>query len=565
MVLNEYKNIVNPMPYIFGMFILGTITYKSFYKYQWLAIFIASCFIMLIYFLKGMKITLIMSIFLSISIINNIYYYNYTPDNISEITITSIKSYGMMGEIDNRKIYLEGNISEVKIGERILAKGEFVSGIEFSRGNIGTFKVSEYRKIKDNVTSKLYKIREKIFFSIKEKLGWRRASLVSSIAFGYTEFLDEEDKENMKSLGLLHAVSVSGLHMALVYGVLKKIFGKKYTPFIALLYVIFTGASISTMRAYIMLLCMSVASPLRRNYNPIAGISLAGIIILVFKPYGIFEVGFILSFLATLGIIIFNKRLNKKLYKLPKFLRESIALTLSVQILSFPALILIFNEFSFNFIIGNIILAPIISGIVLFGNLLVITWWIPFVFNYLCFITHHITVIMDRIIIIIDKFTVPIFYFNENVGMTYLTLLMSWYFYKKGHKKFIYMPIIAIIYIGILIYSPVPKLKYYREGACLLSYKGDRVLIGLKKNVDFEKLEKICMTNKVYENPNNIKIGSYITINKNGKEFILENLNSQYLLRLWKEKKKSQYDIIDFSTGDFNEIIILKNKVLPLD
>ena len=48
------KNVVNPMPYIFGMFILGTITYESFNKYKWLAIVIASCFLMLIYFLKGL-------------------------------------------------------------------------------------------------------------------------------------------------------------------------------------------------------------------------------------------------------------------------------------------------------------------------------------------------------------------------------------------------------------------------------------------------------------------------------------------------------------------------------
>ncbi|MEG2290775.1 MAG: ComEC/Rec2 family competence protein [Clostridium sp.] len=565
MRLDDYKNIVNPMPYIFGMFILGTITYKSFYKYQWLAIFIASCFLIIIYFLKGIKVTLIMGLFLGVSIINNIYYYKYTPEIISKIVITDVKAYAVSGKINSRKVYLEGDLSKLKVGEAILAKGEFERELEIYRGNIGSFNVKEYKKLKDSFTSKLYKIREKIFLSIREKIGFRRASLVSSIAFGYTEFLDEDDKENMKSLGLLHAVSVSGLHMALVYGMLKKIFGRRYTPYIAFLYVLFTGASISTIRAYLMIICMSVASPLGRNYNPIAGLSLAGIIILILRPYGVFEVGFELSFLATLGIILFNKKINKKMYKLPKYLREGLSLTLSAQILSFPVLILVFKEFSFNFIIGNIILAPIISGIVLIGNLLVITWKITFIFNYLCFITYYATLLMDKVIALIEIFTLPMFYFNENVSLMYSILLISGYFYKKGYKKFIYMPFIVLIYILILLYSPIPKLKYYRAGAYLLTYRGDRVLIGLKKDADFESLERICIANKVYKDFKNISIGEDITLRKSGENFILENLNNEYLLIRWKEKNKSQYDIIDFSKGDFDEVMIFKNKVLPLD
>ena len=565
MILNDNKSIVNPMPYIFGMFILGTISYKSFYKYQWLAIFIASCFIVLIYFLKGLKVGIVMFLFLIVSVINNIYYYNYTPGVTPQITITVMKPYVIIGEVNGRKVYLDGDLSKIKIGERILAKGQFTRKLEILKGNIGTVKINEYKKLNDSFTSKLYKIREKIFYSIKEKIGWRRASLVSSIAFGYTDFLDDEDKDNMKMLGLLHAVSVSGLHMVLIYTVLKKMFGKKLTPFIALLYVLFTGAAMSTMRAYIMLLCMGAASPLKRNYNPLAGLSLAGVIILILKPYGAFDIGFELSFLATLGIILFNKKLNKKLYKLPKFLREGLSLTLSAQIFSFPLLVLTFKEFSFNFIIGNIVLAPIISGIVLIGNLLVLTWFIPYIFNYICFIAYYGTLIMDKAIVLIEKFTVPILYLNESTSFMYLTLLISGYFYKKGYKKFIYMPVVAIIYIMILIYSPIPKLKYYREGAYLLSYKGNRLIICLKKDIDIKRLEKICASNKVYKDIKNIKIGENIILRKSGSDFIIDSNEKSYLLSTFEGKNQSKYDIIDFSSGDFEEVIILENKVIPLD
>ena len=148
----------------------------------------------------------------------------------------------------------------------------------------------------------------------------------------------------MKVFGISHAIAVSGLHMAIVYGILKKLFGSKLSLVIALAYVLFTGASPSTVRAYIMILIMNFALVVKRNYNPIAAISLAGIILLIVRPYDLFSLGFVLSFLATLGIILFNKKLNKKLYKLPKKIREVVSVSISAQILTFPILIYSFKN-----------------------------------------------------------------------------------------------------------------------------------------------------------------------------------------------------------------------------
>ena len=90
-------------------------------------------------------------------------------------------------------------------------------------------------------------------------------------------------------------------------------------------------------------------------------------------------------------------------------------------------------------------------------------------------------------------------------------------------------------------------------------------IISLIGKDDFKKLEKICITNRVYKDSKNIKIREDIILKKVGEDFVLENSNKKYLLKRWREKNKSEYDIIDFSKGDFNEVIILKDKVLPLD
>ena len=61
----------------------------------------------------------------------------------------------------------------------------------------------------------------------------------------------------------------------------------------------------------LMIVILNLGNVVKRNYNPLAALSLAGIVLLLMKPYYIYNLGFVLSFLATLGIILFNKNLNK--------------------------------------------------------------------------------------------------------------------------------------------------------------------------------------------------------------------------------------------------------------
>ncbi|GAB6169622.1 ComEC/Rec2 family competence protein [Clostridium carnis] len=557
---------LNLMSYILGSVILASISFNIIFKYKWLALIIASCFFIFIYYKSSLFITFITILIFLVSITNNIFYYKYIPNNIEEIKVTSLNFYGGIGEVQGRKVYLAGKIKNLNIGEKILVTGEFEKNTKITKGIIGNYKINTIEKKFEGISRKLYKIREDIFYKIKEKLGWRRGSLVSSIAFGYTEFLDIEDKNEMKNLGVLHAIAVSGMHMALVYLVLKKIFGSKLAPFIAFFYVIFTGASVSTIRAYIMLLCTSMAMPLKRNYNPISSLSLAGTILIFMKPYCIFEVGFQLTFMATLGIILFNKALNKKLYKLPKYIRESLSICISAQIFTLPVLIIYFKEFSLGFILGNLVISPIISLIIILGNLLVLTFKIPFIFNYLCFIVHYCTVLIDIFTNWIMNIMPEIIYVNESLAFLYLSIIMAYYFYKKGYKKFIYFPYIMLIYVIIVIYSPIPKIEYYKDGGILLSYRGDRVLVKTKSKANLEKLERISLATNTYKEIEKIKINKYINIKKSGKDFILNTNGKLYSLKVSSfEKKEDEYDIIDFNNGSFDKILILKNKVLRLD
>lgn len=559
--MNNKENIII---YIFISFIISSFSILLLFKNKWLAIIIVSSFFIFVYLKTNIKVTIINLIFFLIIVINNLFYYGIDILKEENARVLRVYSYGALGDINNRKIYLNGNFKDINIGDRLIISGHFNEDTNIEKGVIGNFNVENYSVLKADFKTKILNFREYIFKCISEKLGKRRASIITSISFGYDEYLESEDEEDMKVLGILHAISVSGLHMVLIYSLLKKLLGNKIAPFIALLYVIFTGSEASTLRAYIMMLTLGFAVPLKRNYSPIGGLSLAGSILILLKPYSVFEIGFQLSFLATLGIIIFNNNTNKFFYKLPKYLRESLSIIISAQVFTFPFLILYFREFSIGFILGNLILIPLINIVVILGNLLVLTVKIKFIFNYLIFISYYLTLFIDILINKLINILPGTLYLNEIIAIFYIISSIVIYFYIKGYKKIIYFQFIYLIYFYYLIYSPFPTFQYYKDGILSINYKGERIVTRVNNKADIEKYKSITLSKYVYEDFKNIYIKNNIKISKFNKDIILKNKNKEYLIKISRQETDYSYDIIDCKDSNYFKIILINDKIYIL-
>lgn len=557
---NNYFN--NPLPYIFIVFMLSYFTYEMYSKNTILVSFYVVSFFIFIMYFKGKYIMFILALFFIVALNNIICFYNYTPGEIEEVRITEVKNYYGKGEINGRIVSLSNVNEKIEVGNKLLVKGKFTENKNIGTGVIGDYKIEDYKILKSDFIDKLYKRRKYVFESIESKLGERKAALITSVSFGYKSELNEDHKELMKNLGISHVISISGLHLVLVYSVLRRFLGVKLSLVLALVYVLFSGASAPAVRAYIMIVILNVGKIVKRNYNPIAALSLAGIILILEKPYYIYNLGFVLSFLATLGIILFNKDLNKKLYKLPNSIRNTIAISLSAQILTLPIIILYFNEVSLNFIVGNIIVIPFINVLVVLGNILIFIVEIPIIFNYIMYICHYIIKYIDIIMYKIDNMSLDLMYFHYTVAYFYIALLMTYYFYKKGFKRFIYYPLIIFFYILVAIYSPLPKIRYYNEGGLLISYKGNRVLIQTKDEVDENKLMAVSLSSNISEDFNEIIIEKEIKIKRYGENYILQTVNNEYLLFVNYENLNNDYDIIDFRKGDIKEIVIFENEII---
>ena len=268
-----------------------------------------------------------------------------------------------------------------------------------------------------------------------------------------------------------------------------------------------------------MLSICNLALKFRKNNNSLSSFLISAIIILIIKPYAIFSLGFQLSYMAVLGILLFSKWINRKLFLFPKFIRSNIAVSLSAQIFTLPIIILYFNKVSILSIIANLFLDKIIFLIVIIGNLLLFLVNLEYVFNFLCFVLIKIVKLMDYII----DLTLGLFegqiYGGYIIATLYIIMLISFFFIYNGNKKFWLFPMISFIVFSIYVYSPILRVEYYEGEGVLISYRGEISFVAENKRMLVSNIKnKYGAENIYFEDDNDILYGRVII--KEGRVFI---------------------------------------------
>lgn len=564
MNINNIEEVCMPIVYIASSILLSSLCFGIYDKYLWLAVLSASLFFIFIYFKTNLIFCFVITLFFFMGIMINYNYYNLKLNNefYGKIKIVEIKSSYTVANFNGRKINLSKKNQNFILGKKYLVEGEFQSLIDKGNGSIGNLTIKRVEKEEETLNTKLYYLREKIYENLEKNIGKRKAALVSSLAFGYSDMIDNEDKEEMRELGIVHTISVSGLHTALVFAALNYFLNKKVSLIILSAYVLFTGASVSSLRAYVMILILNLAMDLRKNYNSLAAISLSAMIFTIISPYSIFKIGFQLSYLASLGIILLSYKLENKFYKLPSKLRGTISVCLSAQVFTLPILINSFNEYSLIFLLGNLFIVPILNIIIILGNILIVILPSQKLFDFLSYVLLKIINIFDYITDAILDIGIGNFIVNEGILVIYCSILISFYFVLKGKKKFCVLPIAAFISVWIYTYSPFLRINYLDYGAILISYRGDRCILTKKNNIDIAKIKKMTLTDKCYRSISKMRIGKNVYIEERGKNYVLTLGKKKYLLMTSnKGDASSKYDIIDFIDKENKDIFIYNEDI----
>ena len=248
------------------------------------------------------------------------------------------------------------------------------------------------------------------------------ASLLNGIIFGVSLHTSQEFYQQIRIVGLLHIVVLSGTNitiLAAIIATLTKKFGKfisiLLTILMIIIFIIFVGPQAPIIRAGIMGILTLVAILYGRKSTALYSLFLSLLMIIIFKFDWISTISLQLSYGATLGIILFGTTITKPstgfLTNFFNDFKKEIRLSLSAQIFTIPIIFLYFKQISLIGIISTAFVSPLITPLMIFGFATAVLGKIHFslglIPSYICYIMLDY---MVKVIEILSK--IPFGYFK---------------------------------------------------------------------------------------------------------------------------------------------------------
>ena len=227
----------------------------------------------------------------------------------------------------------------------------------------------------------LFSIKHSFQSSIRASLPEPQAGFLEGLILGVRSRIPADLLEAFRATGTMHIIALSGFNITIIAESLSRFLrilslGPRsifwVASFIISLFVVLAGASASVVRAAIMGILLLLARKEGRRYTGFNAIICAAAVMVFQNPAILrYDVGFQLSFLATLGILHFSPKLERYVWWAPRrfSIRENLVATLASQTLIFPVLIYYFGSISIISPLVNVLILYVVPVSMLLGFL----------------------------------------------------------------------------------------------------------------------------------------------------------------------------------------------------
>lgn len=550
--------------------------------------------------MKKLRIILLLSVVIFIRVFyitnNDIYKTKYSIDNTNiEGYINDYKinpNYLQIELVGKEKVlvnYYFKDVKEIKninykLGDYLYIKGKFK--YPSNNTNFNLFNYNKYLKskkiyfiftatdiIKKDSTNKInYKIKNIIINRIKKI----NNNYLYTFILGNTFYLDSDIKLSYRNNGISHLFAISGMHITFLstflLKILEKILKNKYIINIIvfsflIFYMFLTNFSPSVIRATLLFISLSINSLFKLKLKPIICVLLILDIMLLYNPYYIYNIGFLLSFVVSISLIVFGKIINN--YK--NYFVKIFVVSLISFLISIPIMINNNNEINLLSPIINVIFVPYISLIMFPISL--IAFLIPLlnpILEYIIKIGEFTSIFIDKIgfkiilkemnIILFIPYYLLIIYVISKLKdrkYTYLLLILITLVIHSNINYLNKYPIITMIDVGqgdsILVELPYNKGNILIDTGGIVNYNNntnysiaDSIIIPYLKSIGIKRLDYLVLTHGDYDHMgeaislvNNFKV-NYILMNSGNNNYLekklIKNTNVKY-------KNISKYDL----------------------
>lgn len=312
-----------------------------------------------------------------------------------------------------------------------------------------------------NTSYYIYKIRQKLMssfdvhhFSIKTK------SIINALLFGQKQELDQSIMNDYKNAGVIHILAISGLHIGIIYGFLNFFFGflnrikngktikLAAILFLLWLFALISGMSASVTRAVLMFSIIAFGNFLNTRNSIFNAIATSFLILLIYNPLYLFDVGFQLSYAAVLAIVLFQPFYGKFYFNKHKttiYVSNLFLVSMAAQLGVLPLMLLYFKQVPTLFLLANLVAIPaatlvLITGIItlisnflftpvalLFGK--IITLIVTFMNNYIQWLAGFEPFIIKNV-----SFTSVLAFLLYGILITFI-----YWMYQPKNKRFLYL------------------------------------------------------------------------------------------------------------------------------
>ncbi|MDE3182704.1 MAG: ComEC/Rec2 family competence protein [Bacteroidota bacterium] len=340
---------------------------------------------------------------------------------INEPPVEKAKSFKALASVEiviNKKVqrksigkalfyFAKDSVSEkLKYGDKIIFKNP-LKAIKNS-GNPGAFDYEQYCAFQQifhqvylkndqwkilngnnagNYKTVIFTTRNYILQALEKYIpGTDESSLAKALLIGYRVDLDKDLVQAYSNVGVVHLIAISGMHLALIYYFLLWIFARipvikksKLTRLILVLFCMWffsllTGAPASVIRSAVMFTFVAIGDSFERKNSVFNSLAISAFILLCYDPFMLWDVGFELSYLAVLGIVIFQKNIYNWFHFKNEIFNSGwklASVSLAAQLLTLPVCIYYFHQLPLLFLLSNMIAIPL-STVALWGCIAIV-------------------------------------------------------------------------------------------------------------------------------------------------------------------------------------------------
>lgn len=450
-------------------------------------------------------------------------------------------------------------------------------------------KVTKIENASNSVYGLAAKFRKKVIKSL-QKNGFKKDELaiINALLLGQRQEMSKDLVQDYQKAGAVHILAVSGLHISVILAILIFLFkplerfkkGKLISTILILIglwaFAFIAGLSPSVVRAVTMFSAITIGLFLKKKTETIHSVFISMFVLLLIYPYYVFTVGFQLSYLAVISILVFYPFLSKFYMPKNKIVRgiwQIILVSFSAQIGVLPLSLYYFHQFPSLFFISSIVIIPFLGLLLGFGILVIALSLLHILPNWLANFYQLILEKMNAFIHFIanqeDFLITNISFSFYKMMASYVVLLMVIFFIYKQNRKNLIALICSILLIqGVFIFEKY-QTQTTNELVVFNQYKNTIIAYKKGKNVNFYTSDSsITVEHSVIKNyllstsKSEVKINQYLP---NIFPLTKKNLLIIDSLGIYQDNLfKSQIIVLRQSPKINVERLILENKPIQI-